>query len=342
MGVALYAGEEYPRWREDAPDSGLASYLSYREWRKGREKLVSSLRSQGLKVIDVTVKIDRFLQWREEHPGRVMEDYVSWKAHSLGLAGTVFDVHAGKMSPVATAATEELIDHLARCARYVPKDLVEEIMRRPDAGRLLADLLRTEECWLSDRSSEGWTSIHALQLLSARRDIEGFKILIDVLRTRPDDLSDSLTEDVPSMLTAYGPAILPELEALVLDGIVDLWPRIVAAETIGALGYLHEEVCQEAKRFLVDTMKKTDEFELCSSIACTLATYRDPDLKDDLRSAFERDMVDPLLIGWKEVEDIYEGGLSYDWDDSTRDPLEHFGFHGASHPGEDAARSRPR
>ena len=327
MGVAGYVKEEYPRWREEAPDSGLASYLSYDEWRKGRERLVSSLHAEGFTVTDITVKIDAFLRWRDEHPGRDMEDHVSWKARRLGLAGTVFDVHAEKMSPVATATTKELVDRLARCARYVPKDLVEEVVRRPDAGRLLADLLHTEECWSSDRPSEGWTSIHALQLLSACRDLEGFKILLDVLRTRPDDLSDSLTEDIPSMLTAYGPVILPELEAFVLDKTVDVWPRLVVADAIGGLGYIHEEVRQEAKRFLADEMKKTNDIELSSSIVCTLANFRDADLKGDLWSTFERGMVEPMLIGWQNVEDIYEGNLAADWHRLTKNPLEHFKFH---------------
>lgn len=316
--MAVCLEEEAERWREEAPEAGVAAFDSYEEYRTALEGLTEALREQGREPVPVRVGIDEFHSWRQNRPARSLAAYAAERLRQSDRGGEPEE------GGFAVRSTDALIEALATCGLRVPQGLAEELVRRSDATNGLVDLVRLAKYWSPRGPGERWTPIHALHLLSARGTGAGLAAAEEVLRYQPDDLGDWLPEVVPSLLFAYGMDARPVLQRLLQDPSLDTLARLAAAEALAALARFHPRILPEVKELFFRVAREDEDVALVTFLANELAEFRDPRLRGELKALLASRRTDPSILDWETLEQIYSGELPPRWGRTLEDPMHHF------------------
>ena len=220
--------------------------------------------------------------------------------------------------------TEELIEELTSSGLGVSYELAEEIRRRPDADLHLVRLLEDERYWDPEGPGEGWAPIHAIHLLSAIGSEKGLKALEDVLRKRPDDLGDWLTEECAALLANFGGLAIPTLMELATDRELDIFVRNAAIRALVVLAHRRPEFRQPTIDLFLKLMEEKNK-EFLALNALEFAQLKDPLIFERLKSLFKRELKENPVCTFRHIEEVYaspERDMDYHRDEE--DPMEHF------------------
>ncbi len=225
-------------------------------------------------------------------------------------------------------STEELVDLMVELGLYVNKTLALEIAKREDAVFYLRKLIQDGRHWRSSGPGDGWSPIQVVHILPLIKNKESFELLLDIIRYHEDDLNDWLTEDVPSLLVAFGEEFMEPLMDFTEDETLEVFARSTATSALGALGIRFPQHQENIKQRFIKLLKTTEDGTFAAIVADDLASFHDPSVMPEIRKAFEEGRIDDPFVKEKELEDTING-VFYDIDANTFkrntvSPIDHF------------------
>ena len=133
----------------------------------------------------------------------------------------------------------------------------------------------------------------------------------------PEELMGDLIWEMPA-LRSIGPPAIDALLAVTADDRLDHYPRALAWETLADIVVVHEAerprvltaLRAELKRRVTAVPITEDDVEMAGTAVCLLADFADPEGRSLIDTAFDRDMVDPLVVGRTEIEVDYRRGVN--------------------------------
>ena len=221
-----------------------------------------------------------------------------------------------------------LIEIMTELGLYVNKKLAQEIAKRDDAVFYLRKLLQDGKHWRSSGPGDGWSPIHAIHILPLIKNNESFELLLDIIRYHEDDLSDWVTEDVTSLLVAFGEDFIEPIKEFTNDETLETFVRSAAASALAALGKKFPSHQDDTKQHLTKLLKTTQDSIFAGLVADDLASFHDPSVMPDIHKAFEDGIIDDPFVQEGELEEVINGVFSdmdaEDFKRNTADPLNYF------------------
>lgn len=156
---------------------------------------------------------------------------------------------------------------------------------------------------------EGRVHFFALFLLIEFRAEEAFPAITEAF-SLPEDLSFDLFGDAvhsawPIALALFAAERPDFIDGLISDRALNQYVRWAAAQS-----YVHlvrdrrltrEDAVERLRRLLRDATQRVDT-EVAGGLVCALLSFGPAEARDDLRQAFDREVVDPCLVDWENVE----------------------------------------
>ncbi|MCD4798102.1 MAG: DUF1186 family protein [Methanosarcinales archaeon] len=221
-----------------------------------------------------------------------------------------------------------LIYIMTELGLYVNKQLAQEIAKRDDAVFYLRKLIQDGKHWRSSGPGGGWSPIHVIHILPLIKNKAAFELLLDIVRYHEDDLNYWLTENVPSLMVAFGEEFIEPLKEFTEDETLEAFARSTATEALGALGIKFPQLQNEIKQHLVKLLKTTEDGTFAGIVADDLASFHDPSVMPEIHRAFNEGRIDDPFVKEDELEDVINGVFDdLDADNfkrNTVNPLDHF------------------
>jgi hypothetical protein len=150
----------------------------------------------------------------------------------------------------ASFSREELVDLLAMEEDRLPREVVDEFVRRGESCiEELTEIVEDEQQWVTDDGS-WWAIVHAVYILGA---IGGEKACPPLLRalvlTDQYDV-DWIADEMPSILGNLPSSVANDLRKMVEMPVLGWYARCLAAEGLAALTIRHPEMEGEVFSFL--------------------------------------------------------------------------------------------
>lgn len=228
-----------------------------------------------------------------------------------------------------------LIDIMTELGLYVNKQLAQEIAKRDDAVFYLRKLIQDGKYWRSSGPGDGLSPIHVIHILPLIRNKAAFELLLDIIRYHEDDLNDWLTEDVPSLMVAFGEEFIEPLKEFTEDETLEAFARSTATEALGTLGIKFPQYQNDIKQHLIKLLKTTEDGTFAGIVADDLASFHDPSVMPEIHKAFEEGRIDDPFVDEDEIEDVINGVFAdldaYNFKRNTVDPLYHFSLESIGH-----------
>ena len=224
--------------------------------------------------------------------------------------------------------TTVLIDIMTELGLFVNKQLAQEISIRDNAVFYLRKLIQDGKYWHRRGPRDGWSPIHVIHILPLIRNKAAFELLLDIIRYHEDDLNYWLTEDVPSLLVAFGEEFIEPLKEFTEDETLEAFARSTATEALGALGIKFPQHQNEIKQHLIKLLKSTEDGTFAGIVADGLASFHDPSVMPVIHRAFKEGRIDDPFVDEEELEDTING-VFHDLDAdnfkrNTANPLDYF------------------
>jgi len=221
-----------------------------------------------------------------------------------------------------------LIYIMTELGLYVNKQLAQEIAKRDDAVFYLRKLIQDGKHWRSSGPGGGWSPIHVIHILPLIKNKAAFELLLDIVRYHEDDLNYWLTENVPSLMVAFGEEFIEPLKEFTEDETLEAFARSTATEALGALGIKFPQLQNEIKQHLVKLLQTTEDGTFAGIVADDLASFHDPSVMPEIHRAFKEGRIDDPFVKEDELEDVINGVFDdLDADNfkrNTINPLDHF------------------
>ncbi len=222
----------------------------------------------------------------------------------------------------------DLIKIMIQLGLYVNAQLAQEIAKRDDAVFHLRRLIQDGRHWRGSGPGKGWSPIHVIHILPLIKSKESFELLLDIIRYHEDDLNSWLTENVPSLLVAFGEGFIEPLKGFTEDETLEPFARSTATSALGALGKRFPQHQEDIKKHLINLLRTTDDGTFAGIVADDLASFHDPSVMPEIHRAFEEGIIDDPFVSEDELEETINGAFNdLDADTfkrNTVDPLDHF------------------
>lgn len=219
---------------------------------------------------------------------------------------------------------EELVNLMLELDLYVNKTLALEIVKRKDAVFHLRKLIQNGRNWQTNDSEYTWSPIHTIHLLALIKTSEAYKLFLDILRYRGDDLSDWLTEDVPGLLAAFGEDFIERLLEFTEDETLESVVRGMAVTGLAVLARKYPAHESHVKEHIIKLLNNTEDSTFATHIIRPIAMLHDPSVMQDISKAYDEAKIDEFIGNKKDIEKIIDGEYDDEFKMHTKDPLEHF------------------
>jgi hypothetical protein len=162
---------------------------------------------------------------------------------------------------------------------------------------------------------QGETHFFALFLLAEFGAVDALSAVIEAVSLPgelPFDLfGDAITETLPRILARLAGDRLEVLDALARNPSLNEYVRAAAADALCYLvrdGLLaRAEAVDRLRGYLRQAINQRDE-AFATQLTCTLASLHPAEAIDDIREAFDLDLVDPQMIDQESVEESISQG----------------------------------
>jgi hypothetical protein len=185
-------------------------------------------------------------------------------------------------------ANEELIDLLFGEEDRLPREAIDEVIRRGgEIVPLLSEIVMDRMAW-TDGLPEWWAPVHATYALGSIGTKETLVPLLAALRWSDAYDNEWVTEDLPSILGSLGPVAYDALVALVEDRSAGWSARSIAMDALGCHALRFPEKEEEVMVLLGSVIRdRTEEFGAMRSAAFVLIDFRRADYREDLMGLAE-------------------------------------------------------
>jgi hypothetical protein len=212
---------------------------------------------------------------------------------------------------------QPILSRLGRNDGHFPKHAVREAIAHSD--EIIPSLLEILETVARDpesftRDPKRMIHIYAMYLLGQFRETRAYPLLVQVFSSpgeTPMDLAgDVVTEDLGRILASVSDGDMSGMISLVENEQANEYVRSAALKglvTLVACGKRSRDEVVAYFRGLFRTLDRTPSVAW-SSLACRCADLYPEEVKDDLRMAFEGDLIESFYIGWESIEDALTAG----------------------------------
>jgi hypothetical protein len=184
---------------------------------------------------------------------------------------------------LAALPTEELLELLARDEDRVPRNLIDECVRRGDAFVPHLEHMLQNHSW-QDNESDGqwWRLLHAAMILGAIPTQAAGLLLASHMRAMSinenDNLEQWLASHWASLFRNKPPSVLSEVRAIVEDRTLDWYVRSTAIDAMLAMEQqLGPQALEDAlDRLATAAQDEHDEQDFCLFCANALLDYPRP------------------------------------------------------------------
>ena len=219
---------------------------------------------------------------------------------------------------------EQLLELLVTEEDRLPREAVDEILRRRERLRApLEEICRREKFWCDD-SGHFWQPVHASFILAAMRDPSALPALLDAMRWANIYDVDWVCEPMPSMLAAAGEEGVPLLKERLLETAAPKYDKAIVVEALELLASAHPDVKEDVLDCIRRVFHDDNEVLFVRDMAAYgILCFAPPSDRDVLYKWVEKmDEESSLpLFGVRCVEEAYEkGGL----EQSPRDWLDFY------------------
>lgn len=222
-------------------------------------------------------------------------------------------------------STEELIREPVDSELVVDPGLAREISRRPDAVPHLVRIIEDDNYFMKGSPGDGWAPIHACFLFGAIKTPDTMDAVFKLLRERDEELGDWITEDFPTTLANFGLAAVENLKKFISDRTTGLYQRSAASGALSTIAHKHPEIWDSTVSFYRQLLQEEDDPEHPGFLISDLSEFKDPEVLEDIRSLYEKGLVDDFIITMEDVDSIYSRpDEKMDYQRHLADPLEHF------------------
>lgn len=206
-------------------------------------------------------------------------------------------------------ADADLIDLLYSAGDELPRDVVDELLRRgPRVIPLLHEIVADKSTW-TQPLPHWWAAVHATYVLGAMESAETLIPLLTALRWADAFDCDWVTEDLPSILGKLGGAVRQPLLAILTDETAGPGARSIALSSLAAASltapFLRSEVLERAAEILRDA--GGEDLYLRQTAANILLDFRVDELRELLMSFGKEE------ASRREEDPDYQGAF-YDWE----------------------------
>ncbi|MDO9517047.1 MAG: SEC-C domain-containing protein [Methanosarcinaceae archaeon] len=247
------------------------------------------------------------------------EDFGDLIASETDIAWYMLEPELPKMP------TEILIEALKILGLYVNKKIVMEIAKRDDAVFWLRKVIQDGRYWDREDYGGGWLPIHAIHILPLINTKESLELLLDTIRYRSEEIDHWLTENVASILIAFGEDAIEDLKHYSSDETLDSFTRSTVTLSLAFLTTKYPSHEDNVKEHLLKLLNTTSDPTFACLVAGDLASFHDPSVMPDIRKAFEEDRMDEIIDSEEEIELTIAG--EYDsilFNTCKKYPLDHF------------------
>jgi uncharacterized protein YchJ len=222
-------------------------------------------------------------------------------------------------------STEELIEGLTALELFVNKKFAQEIAQRDDTVFYLRKLIQDGQYWCQISSGNRWTPIHAIHILALIKSKAALSLLLDTIRYRGFELYDWLTENVSSLLVAFGEDAIEPLKEFTRDETLEPFARGTATTALVFLSRNKPSYKNGVVKHLIELLNTTRDITFASLIIQDLARFHDMTVMPEIHRAFEEGRIMEIFMTEEDVESrIKRSDDDEDLKRNTRDPLEHF------------------
>lgn len=215
------------------------------------------------------------------------------------------------------AEAGRVMHELETAGRKLPVDAIKEVRQHPDifAPLLIRSLkqavLRVRN---GDKLDDG-TPFFAVFLLTELKVHEAFPVLLEVLRL-PDEgtfevLGDGVHELVAPILALFSRGDPKVISNIVQDLDIDMYVRWSAAKTYLYLvrdELISRELAIGALQEDFDYCLEKEDFKMLAPIVCELGDLAAESSLEDIRSAYQRNLVDESIVDLAFIESQIAGG----------------------------------
>lgn len=185
----------------------------------------------------------------------------------------------------------QLLDRLFSDGDALPREAVDEILRRPSLAPELLRILRDEDAWDAEFPA-GWAVVHAAYLLAVLRPPGALEALLQAVDRAADYDDDWLSEPAPYLLAAFGPPALPAIRAAALDRRRDPYARVWMLVALSVLATTHpatREAALATLREIADD-RRCDQ-DVRASAASELLDFALPEDRARIEAAADGDIL---------------------------------------------------
>ena len=211
------------------------------------------------------------------------------------------------------AALEEYND------RTFPREaLAQAIAHKEEIKPLLLDVFRNPAAKLEEIANQPSYFLHlySLFLLAQFRETQAYPLIVEFFsipgETVLDVTGDTVTEDLGRILASVYDGDLAPIKRLIEDTRVNEEVRVAGLSALTTLVVENvisrESVLEYFKELFPIAEKEEEDVFISSLILVSTGLYPDEELLTLLRSAFEKNLVDEMLILFEEIEEVIEAG----------------------------------
>jgi SEC-C motif/Protein of unknown function (DUF1186) len=202
-----------------------------------------------------------------------------------------------------------MVERLLNLGTRTDDETISSLLRRKEESRpLLTKLVGDEDLWETDSGYSTWAPICAIHLLSVMGGRDAVGAVGKAIREHHDETGDWITEDAPSVLSAFGADAFEVLAEMVLDRDLEEFCRSAASRALLMMSGNNEELRQRSISLLRDAISAEKDDMLARSILTDdLCEFKDPDSLEFIRSLFQMNLIDKFHLTYEEVLNVYAG-----------------------------------
>lgn len=210
---------------------------------------------------------------------------------------------------------EEILHALDGHLDDFPREAFREAIRQQEEiTPHLLDALRHVRDHHQELPESYWQHVGAMLLLAQFRETAACPLIVDLFSLPPNDverlLGDFVSEDSHRVLASVCGNQTAELQRLAENPRADEFARDAALEalvTLVANGQFSREDALEYFRKLFHTAEAEPESFFWTGLVANAAELYPDSLLSEIRSAYDRDLVDPSFIDLEEIESTLAG-----------------------------------
>jgi len=212
---------------------------------------------------------------------------------------------------------DEILSRLQRNDGHFAKDAVlEAVGHRNEVTPALLDVLRdvadNPEPYAVD--PDCFILTYAMYLLAQFRECQAYPLLIQIFSLPgeiPFDLAgDTVTQDLGRILACVSNGDISGMTSLIENNQANAYVRSAAMDGLLTLVVCGKRAREEIVAYfhqLFQKMERTPS-EAWDGLACSCADLWPDELMDDLRRAWEDELISPGIINWDDIKDWHARG----------------------------------